>query len=61
MGNMRIVKAVKSRTVGAKEFVQIIETRYDNVESTRFVLPKIGENSFGKFEVTFRDKELING
>ena len=61
MNNIRIAKIVKSRVVGANELIHIIDTRRDNIESARFVPPMIGENSFGKFKVVFRDKELING
>ncbi len=41
--------------------MSLVETRRNKIESTRFVPPKVGENSFGRFRVEFKDFELIDG
>ncbi len=60
MSEIRTLKAVKNITVEADAFINMIESRRDNIESTRFIPPKIGEESFGEFKITFRDKELMD-
>lgn len=57
---IRTLKAVKSRMVSADEYQIIIETRKGNIESSRFIPPKLGDKGFGKFKITFKDKELVD-
>lgn len=57
---IRSLKAVKSRMVSADEYQIIIETRKSNIESSRFIPPKLGDKGFGKFKITFNDKELVD-
>jgi hypothetical protein len=60
MKKIRTLKPVKYRIVSPEEFVTLVETRRSKIESTRFVPPKIGANSFGSFRVEFKDYELID-
>jgi hypothetical protein len=55
------LKPIKSRTVSADEFLVISKKSKDNIESSRFIPPAIGSKGMGKFKVTFKDKELVNG
>jgi len=57
---IRALKPVKSRVVSADEYLIIVESRKSNIESSRFIPPKIGGSGFGKFKVTFKDKELVD-
>jgi hypothetical protein len=58
---IRALKPVKSRVVSADEYLVIVESRKsNNIESSRFIPPKIGGSGFGKFKVTFKDKELVD-
>ncbi len=57
---IRTFKAVKSRIVSADEYLVISSKKKDNIESTRFIPPKIGGKGFGKFKVTFKDRELVD-
>lgn len=57
---IRTLKPVKSRVVSADEFLVISSVRKGNIESSRFIPPKIGEKGFGRFRVTFKDKELVD-
>ncbi|WP_150051280.1 MULTISPECIES: hypothetical protein [Methylomonas] len=61
MKKIRTLKPIKYRIVSPEELVSLVETRRNKIESTRFVPPKVGENSFGRFRVEFKDFELIDG
>lgn len=60
MKKIRPLKSVKDITVPAHVFIEITESRRENIESTRFIAPKVGGKGFGTFKINFRDKELIN-
>ena len=57
---IRTLKTVKSRIVSADEYLVISSKKKDNIESSRFIPPKIGGKGFGKFKVTFKDRELVD-
>jgi len=57
---IRNLKPVKSRLVSSDEYLVIVSTRKNNIESSLFIPPKIGSNNFGKFKITFKDKELVD-
>lgn len=57
---IKTLKPVKSRVVSAEEYQTILDKRRDNIESSRFIPPRIGGKGFGKFQVTFKDKELVD-
>lgn len=56
---IKTLKPVKSRVVSAEEYQTLIDKRRDNIESSRFIPPKIGGKGFGKFQVTFKDKACL--
>lgn len=58
--NLEMFKPVKSRVVSAEEFRILVAVQKDNIESSRFIMPKLGEKGFGKFKVTFKDKVLFD-
>ncbi len=60
MNNISTYKPVKQHIYTAEEFIKIADSKRENIESTHFIAPKIGENSFGSFKVVFRYSELMN-
>lgn len=57
---IRTLKTGKSRIISADEYLVISSKKKDNIESSRFIPPEIGGKGFGKFKVTFKDRELVD-
>lgn len=49
------LEPVKVRTVSAEDFLRIAETQSDLIEKIEFKAPSIGDASFGKFKVTYKN------
>jgi|LakMenEpi03Aug12_release.lakeMendotaPanAssembly.Ray.scaffolds.fasta_scaffold559085_2 hypothetical protein len=60
MKKIRTLKPVKYRIVSPEELVMLADKRRSDILSSQFVPPKIGENSFGRFRVEFKDFELMD-
>ncbi len=56
----KILVPVKERYYDADEFLKRVENNRDNIESCRFIAPKLGSSDFGKFKVVFKHAELID-
>lgn len=47
------VRPVRSETLSAKEFIDLVEQSPSLIASTSFELPRLGTNSFGKIRVEY--------
>ncbi len=59
MKTIHTYKPVKQHIYTAEEFIRIADLKRDNIESSQFIPPKVGEDSFGSFKVVFRYAELM--
>lgn len=45
---------VKKEQISAEDYLGLIKLDRSNIERTDFIPPKLGDGTFGKFEVTYR-------
>lgn len=57
--NMSILHPVERETVSAKQFLEIAK-RSNNIESVHFVSPRIGDGTFGRFEIKYKSPVIRN-
>jgi hypothetical protein len=55
-----LLRPIKTERLTPDQFIKTVETS-KNIEKSRFIPPKIGDGTFGAFEVTYRFAELKNG
>lgn len=48
------LEPVREERMGPAEFLEVLESNPDNIKSSSFVAPRLGENHFGYFEVEYR-------
>ncbi len=58
--NAIFLKPVKTERLTPNEFIKLFDAP-NNIEKSRFIPPKIGDGTFGSFEVTYRFAELKRG
>ncbi len=56
---MKSLTPVKERQIGAQELLKETARRRDNIESIRFIPPKIGGKGFGTFRISYKIPTLI--
>ncbi|MDP3875873.1 MAG: hypothetical protein Q8Q50_02720 [Methylobacter sp.] len=52
--NKLILRPVKTEQLTAVQFLRV-SGKSHNIEKSRFIPPKLGDNDFGRFEVTYRN------
>lgn len=54
----KLLTPVKEETLKPSEFVQLTAAQKDNIESSRFIPPTLGQKGFGGVRVTYIDSVL---
>ncbi|MEQ5178932.1 MULTISPECIES: hypothetical protein [Proteus] len=54
----KVLEPIKSKKVSPSEYLEIIQSHTDNIERVEYVAPKLGDNNFGAFKVTYRTPVL---
>lgn len=49
---------IKQEIVSAKQFLENVRSDRGNIESVKFIAPRLGDGSFGKYLVTYRFSKL---
>ena len=49
---------VKTERISPSEYLLAVKSERANIEKSTFIPPKLGDGSFGKFEVTYRFAKL---
>lgn len=49
-----VLKPVTERFVSAGYIVTLTTSQYENIEHIEFTPPKVGDNDFGRFKVTYK-------
>ena len=57
---IKLLKPIKTRTVSASDYLVMVAKRPGDIESSRFIPPKIGGKGFGSVQVTFKNSELVD-
>lgn len=50
----RVLEPASERFVSAEHVVTLTNSQYDNIENITFSPPKIGDEGFGKFKITYK-------
>ena len=51
IGNKASISPYKKTYTSAQGFIKMVETKRDKIKNIRFIPPKLGSKSFGKFYV----------
>lgn len=49
---------VRQETMNPAQYLEAVKTDRSNIEQVRFIPPKLGDGTFGKFVVTYRFMKL---
>ncbi len=58
MDNLNVFIPIKEEVILPDEFIKLVESQRDNIESSKFIPPKIGDSSFGEMSVTYKHPVL---
>ncbi|MBG5896795.1 hypothetical protein [Providencia stuartii] len=50
----KVFEPVKAKKVSPTEYLEIVQNHTDNIERVEYLAPKIGDDNFGSFKVTYR-------
>lgn len=54
-----ILVAITRETISSRDYLEISQSNPATIKTATFVPPKIGSNSFGSFDVEYRDPKLV--